>query len=153
MQALRRPGFWNDGAIDVVVPSIVKCDAWPAGRTLRIVDYDSDSLHFYSQQESRWIYTHGRDAPLLPEPTAGEILLIRQNNHFMLVDPDSVPLIHDVPRDGDCFFSSISMALGYAENERKTANLRLRDSVARYIESDPELLKIATARDIQPPSR
>ncbi len=153
MQALRRPGFWNDGVVDVVIPSIVQCDEWPTGRTLRIVDYDSDSIHFYSQEESRWIYTDSKDAPLLPEPTEGEVLLIRQNSHFMRVDPDSEQLIHDVARDGDCFFSSVALALGYAESERHLVKLRFRDSVARYIESDPELLKIATAPPITPPSR
>lgn len=150
MEALRRPGFWNDGAFDVIVPSIVKCDAWPAGRPLRIVDYDSNSIHFYSQEAGCWTYTDSGTSQLLPEPSVGEILLIRQNGHFMRVDPDSEQLIHDVPRDGDCFFSCISTALGHADNARPAFNLQLRDSVARYIESDPGLLETATVCDLPP---
>lgn len=151
LEALRRPGFWNDGIIDVIVPNIVKCDAWPPGRALRIVDYDSDSIHFYSQQESRWAYAGKGNEHPLPEPSEGEILMIRQNGHFMRVDPDSEQLIHDVPRDGDCFFSCISTALGYADNVRQAFNLQLRDSVARYMESDPDLLEQWITPD--PPSR
>lgn len=77
--------------------------------------------------------------------------MIRQNGHFMRVDPDSEQLIHDVPRDGDCFFSCISTALGHADSARQAFNLHLRDSVARYIESDPDLLEQATTPDT--PSR
>lgn len=150
MEALRRPGFWNDGAIDVIVPSIVKCDVWPTGRPLRIVDYDSNSIHFYSQEAGCWTYTDNGTSQLLPEPSADEILLIRQNGHFMRVDPDSEQLIHDVPRDGDCFFSCIATALGHADNARQAFNLQLRDAVARYIESDPGLLETATVPDLAP---
>jgi len=145
MEALRRPGFWNNDVMDAVVPNVVKCDAWPAGMPLRIIDHDSGSIHFYSRDGSEWSYPNRNTAWRGPQlnPSLGEVTLIRQNNHFMMLDRGTK--LYDVPRDGDCFFSSISMALGYAESKRHAENWRLRDSVARYIESDPQLLEIATA--------
>lgn len=137
---LQRPGIWNESSGDLQ-SVIVNTPGWPADRALRIVDADNDAIHLY--RPGRPEQAHRNNDPELPPPQENEIILLRHRQHFSLIRCDQDNVVHDVPADGDCFFSCISIAL--EADDRATSNLQLRRQLAEHIWSTPELLHIAGA--------
>lgn len=141
LELLQHPGSWNDGLGDLQ-PLIVNSPAWPDGRALRIVDTHSNSITLYRRGEPERRVHHG-DTTLLPEPEDDEIILLRHGRHFSLIQRDWDNVVSEVPSDGDCFFSCISLALG--ANDRTASNLMLRSALAEHIWDTPEALDVAGA--------
>lgn len=150
LETLRRPGHWNDGAADLVPQVVTQTDMWPAGRSLRIIDCANDAIFLFGPNGAQ--SHHGRSPDLLPEPAADEIVLMRLamdggGHHYVRVSPESDALVHDVPADGDCFYSCLADGLDIAEDERAAFNLSFRDAVARHISQSHELMMLACTPD------
>lgn len=139
LELLQHPGAWNDGLGDLQ-PLIVNSAAWPAGRALRIVDTDTNSITLYRQGEAERRVHHG-DEVRLPEPEDNEVILLRHARHFSLIQRDQDKVVREVPHDGDCFFSCISLALG--ADDCVASNLTLRSALAEHIWDTPEALEVA----------
>lgn len=166
-EAVQRRGFWNDGIADLIPQIMHRTALWPADTALRIIDPQHGGIQYFSRDYSAHRYdakpgaspaqkAEMDRAPLLPEPKAGEITLIRERvsgggDHFRLILADHDQLIHDVAEDGDCFFSCISKARGVSDAETAASNRRLRQSVAQLLADDPELMEQAAA--MEPPRR
>lgn len=141
LERLQHPGSWNDVLGDLP-PLLVNSAAWPDGRALRIVDTHNQAIRLYRPgQAERSV--HQGDETLLPEPEDDEIILLRHEGHFSLIQRELENVISAVPRDGDCFFSCISLALG--NKDRTASNLMLRSTLAEHIWNTREALDVVGA--------
>lgn len=141
LESLQHPGSWND-ALGDLPPLLVNSAAWPDGRALRIVDTHNQAIRLYRPgQAERSV--HQGDEALLPEPEDDEIILLRHEGHFSLIQREQENVISEVPRDGDCFFSCISLALGH--KDRTASNLMLRSTLAEHIWNTREALDVVGA--------
>jgi len=139
LELMQHPGAWNDGLGDLQ-PLLVNSTAWPAGRKLRIVDTYSNSITLYQPGKPERSVYQG-DEVLLPEPEDNEIILLRYDRHFSLIQRDQENVVTDVSGDGDCFFSCISLAMG--ADDCVASNLTLRSALAEHIWDTPEALEVA----------
>lgn len=150
LENIKRPGYWNSATGDMFSQLITRTDMWPADRCLRIIDCARDTITLIAPDGT--LRTHqGRSATLLPEPAANEVVLMRSGTHYVRITPEEEAVVRDVPADGDCFFSCISDAFGVPPEGRHAHNLRLRESIARLVASDPVLLMIACVSDLPLP--
>ncbi len=141
LERLQHPGTWND-ALGDLPPLLVNSAAWPDGRALRIIDTQDQAIRFYRPgQAERSV--HQGDEALLPEPEDDEIILLRHEGHFSLIQRELENVVSEVPRDGDCFFSCISLALG--NKDRTASNLMLRSTLAEHIWNTREALDVVGA--------
>jgi len=140
LELLSRPKFWNSGLAETAMPLMPRTDRWPNGRALRIIDCDSGAISLFGNGSERHYDPASPDA-LLPEPADDEIILMRTGAHYSLIQRDCTNVIRDVPADGDCFFSCISLALGASPEALAATNLALRQSLVRLFKAEPQLMQ------------
>ncbi|WP_243458963.1 OTU domain-containing protein [Pseudomonas sp. OA65] len=135
-EQIRRPGTWNNDIMDLVPPLVTRLPNWPQNRSLLIIDEIAPDHHWsvrFTPGQAETIYPSG----LHPNRASTDIVLRRRDqNHYDLLLGSSV---RPFAGDGDCFFNAVVAGLNEGQTAQAFSMQGLRNSVATYIEQNPEL--------------
>jgi len=150
LELLARPGHWNCGIAEAAIPLMPRTEMWPGGHRLRIVDCQSGSISLFTDGDELHHDPSNPDS-LLPEPDEDEIILMRYADHYSLIRRDQKDVVINVPSDGDCFFSCLSLAFGAKVDSLAESNAVLRQSLVRLLKAEPDLMAFMAPDQPLPP--